>query len=653
MPRSFKCILGPVLTLATLAAAQTPGSTQIATPPAQNQLQDQTPVQSTTTIRAQAKLVVVDVTVSDKNGNPLHNLKREDFTVLENGGPQTINAFEEHVALSAGDAVKFPPLPPMPPAVFTNITPAPINSAVNIILIDSLNTPYDDQAYMRSQLVNYINHAPPGTSIAIFTLTTQLTMLQGFTSDIEILKRVVSKQTGQASPLIARTQTGEDSSNIVAASTGGAAAAAMADFQSFQSSAVNGEAQTYQRARLTLDAFDVLARHLGNIPGRKNLVWFSGSFPLDLTPDSAIASNSANSFAGSNNETQIRRIIARLARGQVAVYPVDCRGVQASPATTSEYQGNITNNGNPSNFLRDKASFEHNMAAEHFTMERLASSTGGRAIMNENDLTKATAEAIEIGSNYYTLSYSPSNANWNGDFRKIEVKLARQGHTLAYRHGYYADDPNSPKNVLASATSTSPATGNTAGKAPLASDNGRLIRAAMMHGAPGATEILYKVRVLPTKDVEDLVAEGNVLSPLGLKKASGRFRRYSIDFDADAKDMLFPPKPDGGLDCKLEFVVQVYQADGELVNTAYRTLTATLSIAQRNKLIHSGFPFHEEVSVPFNGTYILRIGVHDFNSDHIGASEVPVASVKDLPPVQATPAAAKTDRTDTTPGPPK
>jgi VWFA-related protein len=386
MPLSFNYTLGSILILGTLASAQTPA--QSATP----EFQAHSP--ATPTIRAGARLVIVDVTVSDKNGNPLHNLKKEDFTVLENGNLQTVNTFEEHVALSANDAVKFPPLPPMPPGVFTNITPAPVNSAINIILIDSLNTPYDDQSYLRSQLVNYINHARPGTSIAIFALGTTLNMLQGFTSDTEVLKRIVAKQFGNASPLIARTQTGEDSSNLETANVGGAAAAAVAAFQSFQSSAVNGNSQTYQRERLTLDAFNVLARYLGNIPGRKNLVWFSGSFPLDLDPAGAISSNSADSFAGSNHESDVRLIIDALARGQVAVSPVDCRGVQASPTTLGEYQGNTPNNGNPSNFIHDKSNFEHTMAQEHSTMERLASNTGGRAIINENDLTKATAEAI-------------------------------------------------------------------------------------------------------------------------------------------------------------------------------------------------------------------------------------------------------------------
>jgi VWFA-related protein len=632
MPLSFKCILCTAFTLTTLAVAQSPQPAQSPNPqgPSPNQTQP-------TTIRTKAKLVIVDVTVTGKDGQPVHNLKREDFTVLESGKPQTINAFEEHVALSASDAVKFPPLPTMPPGVFTNITPAPINSAVNIILIDTLNTPYDDQSYLRSQLVNYIDHAPPGTSIAIFALTPRLTMLQGFTSDMEVLKRIVSKQYGKASPLIARTQTGEDSSNLEA-SVGGAGAAAVAAFQSFLSSSVNGDSQTYQRMALTLDAFDLLARYLANIPGRKNLVWFSGSFPMVLDPDNAISTNTANSFSGSNNETEVRRIITLLASAHVAVYPVDCRGVQASSTIAAEYVGSIPNEGNPATFNKDKHSFEHTMAQEHSTMERLASNTGGRAIMNENDLTKATAEAIEIGSNYYTISYTPANGDWKGDFRKIEIKVPEKNYTLAYRHGYYADDPNSPKNSVASST---PATGK--GKEAPTQDNGRLVRAAMIHGAPGSTEILYKVRVLPTGEPQDLVSPGNVLSPLGLKKASGRFRSYVVDFDADAKDMLFPPNPNGGFDCKVEFVIQVYQNDdGQLVNTVSDTLVATLTTAQRNKLIHGGFPFHQEVSVPLNGDYSLRIGVHDFNSDHIGAVEVPVASVKDLPAVPATPPPSQT-----------
>ena len=563
MLRYLKCIVGSALTLASLASAQTPRQTP--TPVSSTQNQNPANPLPVPTIHAGTKLVVVDVTVSDKNGNPLHGLKKEEFAILENGNPQTIGTFEEHIALSANEAAKFPPMPPMPPGVFTNITPTPVNSAVNIILIDSLNTPYDDQAYLRSQLTNYIAHARPGASIAIFGLTTTLKMLQGFTTDPELLKQIVSKQAGNASPLIARTQTGENATDMAVAAAPGGAALAAQEFQSFQSTIVNGSPQVVLRGKLTLDAFNTIARYLGNIPGRKNLVWFSGSFPIDLQFSNGIDPIGADSFAGSDSESNFAQTVKLLARAQVAVYPVDCRGVLASPQTMGEYQGSISASGNPGNFISDKTSFEHGVATERFTMERLAMNTGGKAIFNENNLTKATAEVIEIGSNYYTLTYTPSNTDWKGDFRKIEVKLAQQGYTLSYRHGYFADDPDSPKNLVGTGKTPIP-TGKLNGKAPVAMDNGRSIRAAMIHGAPGSTEILYKVRVLPTGAIEDLVAEGNVLSPLGLKKAAERFRRYVIDFDADAKDMLFPAKPDGGYDCKVEFVVQVYQMnDGQLI----------------------------------------------------------------------------------------
>ena len=626
MPSALKCIFIPALTLVPLVSAQTPATTPATTTPARSQAEPQSPI---ATLHTAAKLVVVEITVTDKSGNPLHNLKKEDFTVLENGHPQTIGSFEEHVALSAADAVKFPPLPKLPPGVFTNITPAPINSAVNIMLIDSLNTPYDDQSYMRAQLVNYINHAPPGSNTAIFTLTTVLTMLQGFTSDPNILQQAVAKQLSHASPLLDRTQTGEDSSNVVAASAAGPGAAAVAAFQKFASD-TSPSAQVVDRKNLTLAAFNVLARYLSNIPGRKNLVWFSGSFPL-----AQFANNSLDSPSLGSDESAFRQTSVLLAHSQVAVYPVDCRGVQASPTLSGEYQGSTGTHGNPSAFLRDKSSFESNMAAERSTMEDIATNTGGRAFFNENDLAKATAKAVETGSNYYTISYTPSNENWHGEYRKIEVKIPPKGYTLAYRHGYFAVDPNSPHNALPSATAEA---GKTPGKTSAPDDNVRLVRAAMVHGAPGSTEILYKVRVLPTGEPQDHVAPGNVLSSFGVRKAADHgdrgnlFDRYVVDFDADATDMLFPPNPNGGYDCKVEFVIEVFQnGDGQLVNTASGALIANLSLAQRNALLRNGFPFREQVSVPIKGDYTLRIAIHDLNSDRIGALEVPVASVKNLP----------------------
>ena len=86
----------------------------------------------------------------------------------------------------------------MPPGLFTNRTPAVANGPVNVLLLDYLNTPVSVQPYARKQLLDYLDHAPPGTRIAIFGLTTQLTMLQGFTSDMTVLKDALDPKKGGA-----------------------------------------------------------------------------------------------------------------------------------------------------------------------------------------------------------------------------------------------------------------------------------------------------------------------------------------------------------------------------------------------------------------------------------------------------------------------
>jgi hypothetical protein len=124
------------------------------------------------------------------------------------------------------------------------------------------------------------------------------------------------------------------------------------------------------------------------------------------------------------------------------------------------------------------------------TMNHLAEDTGGTAFYNTNDLATAVERAIESGSHYYMLSYSPENKNGNGAYRDIRValngSLAAAGYSLTYRHGYYTDEGKHSQQGLVTAGS-------------IASTNSGDIyaRAAMAHGAPTPEDILFKVRVLP------------------------------------------------------------------------------------------------------------------------------------------------------------
>jgi len=615
MPRSLL-----LLCLALVSASSSAQSTS-SQPPQQG-------APAVPTIQAKAQLVIVDVVVKDSHQNPIHTLKPADFTLLESNQPQQIKYFEEHTALSPAETAQFPPLPKMPPGVFTNYTPVPDNGPINILLLDTLNTPMTDQAFVRDQLRKYLKSAPPGTRIAIFGLTTRLLLLQGFTSDPELLKTAIDRKRAQASPLLDDAVGGgggpaplsETLTNM--GTTPGADI--IANLQQFEA-----EQQSFQlqlRARYTLDAMNQLARYLSGIPGRKNLIWFSGSFPISILPDGDIQ----NPFAVvASSEDEFRETTNLLTGSQVAVYPVDARGLMTAPMYDASNSG--AKYRNPRAFAKDQTKFFQQTAEEHATMQQMAQDTGGHAFYNTNGLSHAVAEAISEGSNYYTLAYTPTNTKWNGAYRKIQIKLRQPNLTLTYRRGYFADNPE--EHLKHSTSSAATSAGTSADKPP---DS---IRPAMMHGAPTPTQIIFKASVLPIGGPpEDKLAPGNSAVP----NLKGPYRRYNVSYAASPHDVTFSIQPNGAYQTSLQFLIFVYNQDGELLNTIGNTARGNLSPEAYAASLRTGLHFQQQISVPVKGESFLRIGVHDLSSDRIGALEVPVVSVKNLAPLPLPAATANT-----------
>lgn len=637
MQRLFKCLVGSASTafaFAALAAALVPAQTQQPAPAAPAPAQAPKPA---VTLHASTQLVVVDVVVTDKNRKPIHGLKQADFALTEDNAPQALNHFEEHSAMTAADATKFQEMPKLSPGFFTNYTPEPVNGAVNILLLDTLNTPLKDQMFVRQQLLAYLNSAAPGSRIAIFGLTSRLIILQGFTTDPAVLKAAMAKKTGKSSPLLQDAVGGGGIQNSVSddMEDEGLPADIVANVRQFE--AETQSFQTQLRVNYTLEAMSQLARYLSSIPGRKNLIWFSGSFPVSIFPDE----NLKDPFAVvANADEEFRNTVNLLARSQVAVYPIDARGLYGSPvfdaATTRNY------GRNPSRLQQDMNKFSSDTASEHAAMSEMAEGTGGHAFYNTNGLAQAVATAIDDGSNFYTLTYTPENPNRKGEFRKIKVQLARQGVNLAYRHGYYADDPAKGPPVLKGQPKQANVTdAAVTGAAITAQQN---MRGAMMRGSPTPTEILMKVGVFPMGAAarsEDKPAEGNVLS----EKAHGPFRRYSVTYAINPGDMTFLRKPDGKIHADFELVVFVFDADGVLVNREVTELHIAATLEEVRKNVAHGIQYGQQISAPAKGEYFLRIAVHDVNRDHYGVVEVATSDVKGLPPVAApaptaTPAAA-------------
>jgi VWFA-related protein len=607
------------------------------------------------TLHASTQLVIVDVVVEDKSGHPIHGLTRDNFVLTEQKKPQTVRNFEEHSA--ASEKKPGPPMPQMPPGVFTDYTPFAPDSTLNILLIDALNTPMKDQIFVREQLLDYIKHEKPGTDVAIFGLTNRLVMLQGFTADPAVLRSAVEHLNSKASPLLddpvgggngqeSMSDTMQDAGSMNGNNS--AFAQALAGVQQFE--AEQAAMQTHMRTQYTLDAFNDLAHYLANFPGRKNLIWFSGSFPLQIEPDPTL--NDPFAVMEDSNE-EFRETTNLLTLAQVAVYPVDGRGLMTAPMFSAANSGQKYARS-PSAFTNDAMKFSQSQAQEHMTMEEMASDTGGHAYYNTNGLADAVAKAIEAGSNYYTLTYSPADHNWNGVYRNIHVELAgsaaAQGLKLAYRHGYYADDPQQPTpkpkhgELPTKPTPTAPAPAELADHAAEAYS-----RAAISRGSPAPADILFKVRVVPlTGKNDDTLAPANEPNPDGKMKAP--YRTFAVDYLALPGDFSLMPQSDGRHTGTVEFAIFVYDAEGNLLNISDRKLSLNFSPDIYKRFEANPVRLQMLVSAPVKQESFMRVIIHDVPSNHYGVVEIPTAEVGHLPPLEAqnTPANAASPNTGAT-----
>ena len=582
------------------------------------------------TIRTYSNIVVVDVVVSDSQGKPIHGLKKTDFSLFENNKAQTIRNFEEH---SAATDLKVIPPPKLPPGLFTNRPPVPVNGPVNVLLLDYLNTPLTSQPTARKQLMDYLSHAPPGTRIAIFGLTTQLSMLQGFTSDMSVLKAALDVKKGgapQASQILTDAVNGGaigdntllNSLNQPVAVPESITPEIVANINRFQAMQTSFEQD--MRARYTLQGFDLLARYLVGIPGRKNVIWFSGSFPLHVEPN--VNEDDPNDSVVRNDD-EVRKTDNLLTRAQVAVYPVDVRGIQTDPSQNfaAGPSGEIT--GDSGRLAGDtQTGFLLQTASEHETMMQMAEDTGGQAFINTNDLKQSVAKAIENGSNYYTLSYSPSNMQWDARFRAIKIKVEQPGVKLSYRNGYYAVDPNDRSRLVAGVAATAMAPPTT-------------MATAMLHGGPEPSEILFKVRIRPSDaPPAETPLKTNQTNPDPKVKLEGPYKSYGVDLVPDPRAVSCRQEANGNRHCAIEVWTFVYNTDGQKLITASNRLYRFLTPTDYNQLLVGGMAFHEEVSVPVKGHYYLRCAIHDMVSDRVGAVEIPVTAVAKLEPLQPLPA---------------
>ena len=389
--------------------------------------------------------MTLDVIATDSRGNPVRDLKPEDLQVFEeHKSQQKIEHFEYFEKLKTGDAPGGSlAAARSAPNVISNQLPLDrLKIPPTVLLMDSLNTQTSNQALGRAHMIQLLRTLPPDTTIAVFLLGSSLRILQGFTSDPALLRAALDQSISgaviQPNPL---NDLG-NASNYMLDNTAGMDTSL--GLQSQLGEVQNFEKEEYSqtldlRARETLGAMAQIGQFLSGIPGRKNLIWVSESFPLSVAPD---PESGNNPFGGIREYSEQVKIVANaLTDAQVAVYPMDVRGLQAQQSLSASENINLPQTRMNGRAVANRLHVEGvDLQQSQNTMDALAQDTGGRACKNSNDLAGCVTTALKDSASYYEMSFYPQNVNWDGRFHKIVVKTSRPGVKLSYRRGYYALD---------------------------------------------------------------------------------------------------------------------------------------------------------------------------------------------------------------------
>jgi VWFA-related protein len=311
--------------------------------------------------------------------------------------------------------------------MFSNRRPAePADQAV--ILLDLLNTPREVRPLIAQAAMRYLErHFDSGKSIAVFALASDLTLLLDFTAERGRLGSAISGY--RRTPADPKEQFHE-SDILEGLRAQGLALVSEGMIESMRRlEDADKMMQTELRIEATCRALEQIARFTGHHRRRKPLIWLSAAFPLFLQTSVEVAIYTS----------PMRRAASALNDAQLALYPIDVRGLMTDPRNSISLMPRNTRTS-----LVDKMTQAREISDPQDAMKEFAEWTGGRAFVNRNDLENAIAAGLDDGASYYELSYHPTNKRPDTRFRPIAVQVNRPGVELRYRKGYYMSPAPGP-----------------------------------------------------------------------------------------------------------------------------------------------------------------------------------------------------------------
>lgn len=359
---------------------------------------------------ATTQLVVVNVAVKDKEGGPIAGLKASDFTVTEDGKPQQIKVFEyqrlEDIApaQSAATTVTAAARPAAAAAIAPS-RPGEVkyrDRRLLVLFFDQGSMPVGDQLRAKQAALKFVtSQITQADLVAVMTYDASLHVLQDFSGDRDLLTRTIQGVT------VGETGMGNSSSGDAAGDTGAAYVQDDSEFNIFNTDR-------------KLAALESASKMLGGLSEKKALVYFA----------------SGMSLTGIDNQAQLRATVNAAIRANVAFYPVDARGLLASAPAGDATQASPGGQGIYSGSSQRSA--QSNFQGQQESLYTLASDTGGKAMLDNNDLSLGIVQAQRDIASYYLIGYYSTNTALDGRYRRIKVQAARNlAAKLDYRGGYF------------------------------------------------------------------------------------------------------------------------------------------------------------------------------------------------------------------------
>jgi VWFA-related protein len=519
--------------------------------------------QPAVTFRAEVNYVEVDAGVFDKDGRFVSDLRRDDFEVLEDGVRQNVSAFSlVNLPIERAERPLFA-RQPIEPDVVSNAKP--FDGRVYVIVLDDLQTAAGRTILVRRAARQFIEQAMAANDAAAIVYTSGRGEAgQDFTSNKRLLLASVDRFLGRKlrSQTLERLDEYQRQRALPSGST--------------QQGNRIGDPLDMQRgydARATLDALKKISDYVSSIHGRrKAIVYLSEGIDYDIY--------NFNNRESTTILESMKDVIATATRSNVSIYAVDPRGLTQLADDSMEVSGGFPDD--PSLNL-SMQSFQDELRLSQMSLRTLAEDTGGYAAVNSNDFTKAWDRIVADNSSYYVLGYKPTNDKRDGRFRKIEVKLSREGLEVRTRKGYTAPRGKAPAPTAVTGSPTDKA-------------------------SPELREALDSPLPLPALTLRAYAAPFKGAAP----NAS-----VAIGIEAEGADLAFTQK-EGKFVNDIEMSAIAIDAGGKVRDGLRDVLNMGLKPETRARVVETGVRLQSRLKLP-PGRYQLRLAAREVSGGRVGS----------------------------------